>query len=96
MKIKQNKVILFLAKYCIGAYMIHGGAPFLRTVVWNGIFKGGFYYAKPLGVYAYHYLISVILLFAIGVFAEFIYCNTIEKVIRKIYDMINLDRLYIK
>lgn len=86
MNIKQNVIIEFLGKYAVGAYLIHGGASFIKNYLWDGLFKAGNYYSKSLVVYAVHYIGSVLLLFILGVFIEFIYCNLIEKNIIKICD----------
>lgn len=85
MKIQQNAMIEFLGKYAAGAYLIHGGASFLRDYLWDGLFKAGDYFDRSFSVYAAHYIGSVLLLFLLGVCIEFIYCKIIETNIIKVY-----------
>lgn len=80
--IKENAIILFLGKLSVGAYMIHGGASFIKDILWDNILNACFYYQTSLLTYGFHYLSSVFLIFIIGIFAEWIYLNTFEKFLK--------------
>lgn len=85
MKLNYNRVVNFLGKYAVGAYLLHGGASFIKNYLWDGLFEVGKYYKLAPLEYISHYIICIILLFVVGVICDFIYSNFLEKVlIRKI------------
>ena len=77
--IKSNKIINFLGKYSVGAYMLHGGAAFLKNYIWDGLFRGDYYYQSKPYVYICHYVFCVLLMFLVGVICEYLYSKTLDK-----------------
>ena len=91
LNMKNNSVINFFGKYAVGAYMLHGGASFIKDFLWDNFFKAGIYYNKPFGTYAVYYLLCVFLLLFVGVLVEFIYVKVIENNLEKIYKKLNIS-----
>lgn len=87
---KDSRTVLFLGKYSVGAYLIHGGAAFIKDYLWDGLLRAGYYYESGTGTYIFHYVLSVLLIFGIGVLCEFIYTNSIEKWLTKHIKIQNL------
>ena len=84
--IQYRKVINFIGKYSAGAYLLHGGGGgYIKGYLWDGLFKAGYYYEQSPNIYIYHYLLSIMLLFFVGIICEFIYVNTIEYYIKLKY-----------
>ena len=79
--IKTNVVLNFLGRYSVGAYLLHGGSGFLKNYVWDDLFNGAYYYQCAPYVYIFHYVLSVFLMFAVGVICEFVYVHTIDKLV---------------
>lgn len=74
-----NRMINFLGKYSVGAYMLHGGGVFIKDYLWDGLFKAGYYYERMPKEYILRYIYSVLILFIAGIICEFIYVNVINK-----------------
>lgn len=92
MKIKQNKVIQILGKYSVGAYLIHGGASFIKDYLWDGLLKAGEYYQLSLIRYGVRYIACVLLIFIWGGVSEYIYCNLIDKNIMKVLNRLGINK----
>lgn len=90
LNLKSNSVINFIGKYVVGAYMLHGGAAFIKDFLWDDFFSAGLYYHKPFAIYATYYLMCVFALLIVGVLVEYIYTHLIEKQFEKIYKKIKL------
>lgn len=88
LNIKNNKIINFISLYSSGAYMLHGGASFIRDYLWDDLFKAGEYFMKSPAEYLVHYLICINGLFFLGIVCELIYSTIIEKIVDKIYYVI--------
>ena len=82
---KENRVILFLGKMSVGAYMIHGGASFIKDILWDKMLNACQYYKLSLFAYGSHYIGSVLFIFTVGILAELIYTNTFEKILKYSY-----------
>ena len=61
------------------------GGGYIKGYLWDGLFKAGYYYEQSPNIYIYHYLLSIMLLFFVGIICEFIYVNTIEYYIKLKY-----------
>ena len=78
---KENRIINTIGKYSAGAYLLHGGAGFIKDYLWDGLFKAGEYYTKPPLQYTTHYVLCILLLFFAGIFSEFIYSNSVDRLL---------------
>jgi surface polysaccharide O-acyltransferase-like enzyme len=90
MNMKSSSVINFCGKYVVGAYMLHGGASFIKDFLWDGFFKASLYYGKSFGIYAMYYLACVVGLLVVGILVEFIYVKVIENNLMKLYKKIKI------
>lgn len=79
--LKSLKIIEFLGKYSIGAYLLHGGPAFLKHWLWDDLFAAGYFYEKSLGEYVAHYCVCIITLYFTGVVCEYIYTATLGRLI---------------
>ena len=91
LNLKYNAMINFCGRYIVGAYMLHGGAYFIKDFLWDGLFSAGLYYNKSFGVYSLYYLICIFGLLFVGILSEFLYTKIIERNIEKVYRKINLS-----
>lgn len=87
-KIETNKVINFIAAYSSGAYLLHGGADFIKNVLWDDIFKVAVYYQESVPNYTLHYVLCIIGLFFAGVVSEYVYTHSFGFLIDRILDKI--------
>lgn len=78
--LNYNSLINFLGKYSAGAYLLHGGASFIKGYLWDGLFKVGEYYQLSPAEYTIYYMICVFLLFGVGVVCDFVYSCTVGKI----------------
>lgn len=86
--ISGNKVIDFLGKYSVGAYLLHGGSSFIKNYLWDDLLKAGeLYRSGPLLNYISHYIISVIAIFGIGCLAEYIVDYFIQIFVNRIMSL---------
>jgi hypothetical protein len=83
-QLRTNKVINFIGAYSSGAYLLHGGADFIKNVLWDGIFKVADYYNGPIGSYAIHYCLCIMALFVAGLLSEFVYTHSVGLLVDKI------------
>ena len=90
MDMKSNSVVNFCGKYVVGAYMLHGGAAFIKDFLWDRFLNAGSYYEKTFGTYALYYLACVFGILVVGILVEFVYVNIIEKCLSKIYTKIKI------
>lgn len=80
------KSINMIGAYSSGAYLLHGGAGFIKAVLWDGMFQVGIYYNGPSLRYLFHYLICILGLFCVGIICEWLYTCSIGKVVDKIFE----------
>lgn len=92
----HNRFINFCGKYSAGAYLLHGGASFIKNILWDGLFKVGEFYVKSPIIYLLYYIGCVLLFLAIGILCEFIYSNTIAALINKWYFSSSLKEFFEK
>lgn len=88
----NDKVTDFISRYIVGAYMLHGGASFLKSYVWDGLFKAGKYYNGSFANYALKYATSICLMVVFGIVCEYLYVNIVERFTEKGY-IILLEQL---
>lgn len=82
--IKTNKTINFLGKYSVGAYLLHGGAGFIKDYLWDGLFEADKYFIMSFFDYAVHYVLCVGILFIVGIICELVYSHTIDRLAEKV------------
>ncbi|MGN0247654.1 MAG: acyltransferase family protein [Lachnospiraceae bacterium] len=90
LKIGSNKFIVFMGKYSAGAYLLHGGAGFIKDFLWDDVFKAGVYYERPPINYVSHYVFCILILFLLGVICEIIYANTVSVFVKKCIKKVSL------
>ena len=86
LKMNNNNTIIFLGKYSSGAYLLHGGASFIKGYLWDGLFKVGKYYQLSSLKYTLHYIVCILTLFLVGVICDYVYSDTIGNVMNRIFD----------
>lgn len=84
LRLNYNSLVNILGKYSAGAYLLHGGASFIKDYLWDGLFKVDiFYYLNPI-IYMCHYAICILSLFVVGVICDFIYSQVADIIENKI------------
>ena len=84
LRLNYNSLVNILGKYSAGAYLLHGGASFIKDYLWDGLFKVDiFYYLNPI-IYMCHYDICILSLFVVGVICDFIYSQVADIIENKI------------
>lgn len=78
LKIKQSKIINFLAKGSFAVYLIHDN-PNLRNLIWKDILKTHNFYYSNLEILILHMIFSAFIIYSIGCVIEFIRINLLEK-----------------
>lgn len=78
------KLINAIGAYSSGAYLLHGGASFIKDVLWDGIFQAGAYYNGSSLRYLFHYLLCILGLFCAGILSEWIYNKSVNKIVNRI------------
>lgn len=91
LNLKYNVFINFLGRYSVGAYLLHGGASFIKNYLWDNLFKVGYYYRLSPIKYMMHYFVCILLLYIIGIICDFVYSQIIGNVISKIKN-VNLGK----
>lgn len=67
LRLNYNSLVNILGKYTAGAYLLHGGASFIKDYLWDGLFKVDiFYYLNPI-IYMCHYAICILSILWMGV-----------------------------
>lgn len=44
LRLNYNSLVNILGKYSAGAYLLHGGASFIKDYLWDGLFKVDIFY----------------------------------------------------
>lgn len=84
LRLNYNSLVNILGKYSVGAYLLHGGASFIKDYLWDGLFKVDiFYYLNPI-IYMCYYAICILSLFVVGVICDFIYSQVADIIENKI------------
>ncbi len=85
-KEKSNKIINFISQYVLGVYLISDNN-YVRSILWTELLNVPKYaYSKLL---IFHLLFSVIVVFVVCIFIEFIRKNTIEKIYSPLIEKID-------
>ena len=77
----HNNFINRIASTTLGIYLIHDNA-FMRPYLWQSIFKNSTFYNSPFLIL--HAFITIILIFIICIFVDFLRQETIEKIYLKV------------
>lgn len=85
LKIGYISFVNKIAIYSSGAYLLHGGAGFIKNYLWDGLFRAAEYYQKSVVDYTIHYIICILLLFIAGVVVECLYSYSVDKAVNKMY-----------
>lgn len=83
LKIKNNKIINVAGKASLGVYFIHDNY-IIRDVWWDKILNVKNVYNENFGVLILHVIMSVMLIYIVGIFVELFRLNIIEKNIFRI------------